>query len=234
MTVRIAMWSGPRNLSTAMMYSFAARGDCAVWDEPFYAAYLAASGVRHPMQDQILAAQSHDPLVVAQELSKLDTNNRYFKLMSHHMLPGFPLDWADGLVNIHLIRHPARVIASYAAKREVPTLEDIGFPQQLKLIERLGGFIVDSFDIRLRPEQMLRNLCDYAGLPFDNGMLQWPAGPKPFDGVWAQHWYDSVHRSTGFAGPEGPEPELDGAAADLLAAALPLYQAMKDRAEGFT
>ena len=233
MTRRIAMWSGPRNLSTALMYSFAARKDCAVLDEPFYAAYLASSGVRHPMQNEILAAQPTDPHLVAQELEKPDTKLRYFKLMAHHMLSGFPLSWTKDALNIHLIRHPARVIASYGAKRDMPTLEDIGFPQQLDLIERLGGFIIDSSDIRLRPEHMLRNLCDFAGIPFDHGMLQWPEGPKPFDGVWAKHWYDSVHRTTGFAGPEGLEPKLEGAAAELLAEAMPLYQAMWDRAEGF-
>jgi hypothetical protein len=209
-----------------MMYSFGARADCKAMDEPFYAAYLAASGLTHPMQDAVLASQPHDPAVVAADLAKTGPELRYFKLMAHHMLPGFPLDWAEDAVHIHLIRHPARVIASYTAKREMPTLEDIGFPQQFDLIERLGGVCVDSYDIRQNPERMVRAVCDFAGIPFDSAMLHWPMGPKPFDGAWAPHWYDAVHRSTGFAGAEGELPALTGKAADLLNAALPFYEAM--------
>ncbi|MEO0937460.1 MAG: HAD family hydrolase [Pseudomonadota bacterium] len=230
MVQRIAMWSGPRNLSTAMMYAFGNRADMEAVDEPFYAAYLAASGADHPMRAAVLASQPVDPLDVAGDLARAQ-GHRYFKLMAHHMLPGFPMGWAEGAVHIHLIRHPARVIASYAAKRQVPTLEDIGFPQQLRLIEELGGHVVDSFDIRTDPERMLRQICAVAGVPFDFAMLAWDAGPKPFDGAWAPHWYDAVHRSTGFAGPEGPVPELTGQAALLLAEAEPLYRAMRDRAE---
>ncbi|MEO1240252.1 MAG: HAD family hydrolase, partial [Pseudomonadota bacterium] len=130
----------------------------------------------------------------------------------------------------HLIRHPARVIASYGAKRAAPSLEDIGFPQQLALIERLGGVVIDSFDIRKDPAKALGKLCQASGIPFDKAMLRWPAGPKPFDGVWAPYWYDAVHRSTGFAGPHGPLPDLTGDAQALCDAALPYYRAMADRA----
>ncbi|MEL7097685.1 MAG: HAD family hydrolase [Pseudomonadota bacterium] len=230
MVQRIAMWSGPRNLSTALMYSFGNRADMEAVDEPFYAAYLSACGADHPMREAVLASQSVDPEVVAANLARAE-RHRYFKLMAHHMLPGFPMGWAEGAVHIHLIRHPARVIASYAVKREMPTLEDIGFPQQLRLIEALGGYLVDSFDIRRDPEGMLRRICEVAGVSFDPAMLAWEAGPKPFDGAWAPHWYDAVHRSTGFAGPEGPLPVLNGDAGRLLAAAAPLYRAMRDRAE---
>ena len=230
MVQRIAMWSGPRNLSTAMMYSFGNRADMAAVDEPFYAAYLAASGLDHPMRDAVLASQPTAPADVAADLAKAD-GHRYFKLMAHHMLPGFPMDWAAGAVHIHLVRHPARVIASYSAKRETPTLEDIGFPQQLRLIDDVGGFLVDSFDIRRDPENTLARICNAAGLSFDPAMLAWETGSKPFEGAWAPHWYDAVHKSTGFAGPEGPEPELTGDAARLLDKAAPMYRAMWDRAE---
>lgn len=229
--MKIAMWSGPRNLSTAMLYSFAARLDFEVMDEPFYAPYLAASGSRHPMRDQIISAHESDPKLVANTCNKPPAQHLYMKHMPHHMLPSFPLAWAKDCVNIHLVRHPARVIASYAAKREMPTLNDIGFPQQLDLIERLGGYLIDSHDIRRDPNGMLTRLCEAVGIPFDPAMLCWPAGPKPFDGIWAAHWYDAVHRSTGFAGPEGPEPVLTGAAAALCKEALPIYRAMWDRAE---
>ena len=134
MTKRIAMWSGPRNLSTAMMYSFAARGDCRVVDEPFYAAYLAETGLDHPMRDAILASQPNDPKAVADTLtSPLSEPIFYQKHMTHHMLDGWPNEWMDEVQHIFLIRHPARVVASYARKREAPTLADIGFAQQARI-----------------------------------------------------------------------------------------------------
>lgn len=228
--MKIAMWSGPRNLSTAMMYSFRARSDFTVMDEPFYAAYLAQSGADHPMREQILAAQATDPGEVAALCrAPFPTSHLYMKHMPHHMLDGFPLDWAQDCVNVHLIRHPARVIASYAAKREAPTLEDIGFVQQHALYEKLGGVVIDSTDIRARPEHMLRALCDAIDLPFDPAMLSWPAGPRAEDGIWAEHWYGAVHQSTGFAGAEGELPALEGSLADLLDAAQPYYSALFER-----
>lgn len=222
------MWSGPRNLSTAMMYSFGARADFGIMDEPFYAAYLEKSGADHPMRDEILASQKTDPESVASICTQTNgTPHLYMKHMPHHMLDGFPLDWAQDCVNIHLLRHPARVIASYAAKRESPTLEDIGYAQQLALFETLGGVVIDSTDIRADPERALRGLCDAIELAFDPAMLHWPAGPRAEDGVWAAHWYNAVHKSTGFAGAEAPLPDLDGQAAEVLAQALPFYEAMQ-------
>lgn len=225
--MKIAMWSGPRNLSTAMMYSFGNRPDFEAVDEPFYAAYLKASGITHPMQAQIMAAQDADPAKVAAACAAEPAQHRYMKHMAHHMLDGMPLGWAKTCINIHLIRHPARVIASYAAKRESPTLQDIGYAQQTALYDKIGGLIIDSHDIRDNPEAALRTLCDAIDLPFSDSMLHWPAGPKPFDGVWASHWYGAVHRSTGFAGPEGGLPELEGEASDLCERALPHYEMLK-------
>jgi len=225
--VRIAAWSGPRNLSTAMMYAFASRADCAVIDEPFYAAYLAQSGVEHPMRDAILAAQPIDPDIVARDLSRDGAPHVYAKHMAHHMA-GIPLGWAEGCAHLHLIRHPARVIASYEAKREAPTETDLGFAAQAALFDRLGGVVLDTGALRDAPEAMLRALCAALGLPWDAAMLRWKAGPKPYDGVWAPHWYGAVHRSTGFAGPEGPLPDMSRR--DLLRAAMPFYEAMRSRA----
>lgn len=225
--MRIAMWSGPRNLSTAMMYSFGARADFAVMDEPFYAAYLARTGAEHPMRDEIVASHETDPSQVAAQWREAGTPHLYMKHMAHHMLEGFPLDWASDCVNVHLIRHPARVIASYAVKREGPTLDDIGFVQQAALFARIGGLVIDSADIRDAPERKLRVLCGAIDLPFDPAMLSWPLGPRAEDGVWAAHWYGAIHRSTGFAGPEGKPPDLPERYRDLCAAALPHYAAMK-------
>lgn len=227
--MRIAMWSGPRNLSTAMLYAFGNRPDVAVWDEPFFAPYLAATGARHPMRDAVLAAHETDPKVVARACGSdpvpFGKPHFYMKHMPHHM-DGMPLDWAAACVNVHLIRHPARVIASYLAKRESPTLDDLGYRQQAELFARLPGPVVDGADIRANPAEMLGKLCAEIRLPFDRAMLAWRPGPKPWDGAWAPHWYGAVHRSTSFQGAEGPLPDLTGAAAALLEEALPHYRAL--------
>ena len=229
--MKIAAWSGPRNLSTAMMYSFAARGDCAVWDEPFYAPYLA-QGPDHPMREVILAAHETNPSKVAAACAGPIPEGRthwYMKHMPHHMVEGMPLSWTNGCVHLHLIRHPARVIASYAAKRTQITLEDIGFAQQAVLFDRLGGVVIDTTVLRRNPRAMLQNLCAEIGLPWTDKMLKWAAGPKPYDGVWAAHWYNAVHQSTGFAAAEGPLPEVPGKWQGLLAQALPFYEVMRAR-----
>ncbi|MEL6806230.1 MAG: HAD family hydrolase [Pseudomonadota bacterium] len=228
MTTRIAMWSGPRNLSTAMMYSFAARGDARVVDEPFYAAYLAATGANHPMRDAVLASQCSDPLKVTKSLlSPVSEPVFYQKHMTHHMLPDWPSAWMEEVQNVFLIRHPARVVASYAAKREAPTLDDIGFVQQVRIMERVDNpIVIDASDIRRDAMGMLHGLCVALGIPWTENMLAWPAGGHASDGFWAAHWYGAVHRSTGFAGPEGPLPEVAGPLVALVDAAMPYYQAM--------
>ncbi len=225
--MKIAMWSGPRNLSTAMMYSFGARSDCAVWDEPFYAPYLAATGLDHPMRDEIIAAHESDPVSVARQIIDSNTGEKphfYMKHMPHHMIDGVPMDWAKDCVNIHLIRHPARVIASYGAKRDQVTADDVGFRQQWQVYQALDGHVIDSFDIRQDPQVMLEKLCDAIGLAFDPAMLSWPAGGRKEDGIWAAHWYGAIHASTGFAGPEGPLPTLGPDHTEILNEALPYYE----------
>jgi hypothetical protein len=231
--MKIAMWSGPRNLSTAMMYAFAARGDCAVWDEPFYAAYLRATGIQHPMRDQIIAFHEGDPSQVAAGCAgkiPQDQSLFYQKHMTVHMIPDFDRGFMRELTNVFLIRHPARVVASYAKKREGPTLLDIGFVQQAELFDQVADWmgaaplVIDSADIRANPRAALCRLCDTLGIPFTDSMLHWSAGPKPFDGVWAPHWYGAVHRSTGFEDPEGPLPALALEYQAIVDQALPFYE----------
>ena len=226
--MKIAMWSGPRNLSTALMYSFGNRSDFQAWDEPFYAAYLKATGIDHPMRAEVLAAHETDANAVAAEISGL-SGNWYMKHMGFQM-DGFPMEWAADCVSIHLIRHPARVVASYAAKRENPNLRDIGFEQQVEVFDQFPGPVLDSADVRRDPKGMLQKLCAEIGLPFDSAMLNWPAGPKPFDGAWAPHWYNAVHKSSEFAGAEGPLPEAAGEAANLVKAAMPFYEELSGKA----
>jgi hypothetical protein len=234
--MRIAMWSGPRNLSTAMMYAFAARGDCAVVDEPFYGAYLNATGIDHPMKDQVIASQSSDPAQVAAECTGPIPGNRtlfYQKHMTLHMIPAFDRALMRDLTNVFLIRHPARVVASYAKKREAPTLADIGFTQQAELFDQTADhlghapLVIDSGDIRDNPERALNRLCTALNIPYTTKMLHWDKGPKPYDGVWAPHWYNAVHTSTGFEDPEGPLPDLQGPFAELADQAMPYYQKLR-------
>lgn len=237
--IRIAMWSGPRNLSTAMMYSFAARGDCAVWDEPFYAAYLKATGIDHPMTAEVIAAGEPDPARVAATcLGPVPEGQPiwYQKHMTLHMIPEIDRGFMRACRNVFLIRHPARVIASYAAKRENPVLADIGFVQQAALFDEVAAWsgetplVVDSADIRANPRGTLGKLCAALGIPFSQAMLSWPAGPKPYDGIWAAHWYPAVHRSTGFDAAEGPLPDLPPDFARLTDQALPYYQRLRSLA----
>jgi hypothetical protein len=231
--MKIAMWSGPRNLSTAMMYSFAARGDCAVVDEPFYGAYLKATGLDHPMAAEVIASQSQDPDTVAAEcLGAIPQGQSliYQKHMTLHMIPGFGRDFMRQLTNVFLIRHPARVVASYAKKREGPTLADIGFVQQAELFDQVANWlghaplVIDSADIRENPIRALSRLCAALGIPFTDAMLRWPVGPKPYDGVWAPHWYNAVHKSSGFEDPEGDLPDLPSDYAKLAEQAMPHYE----------
>jgi hypothetical protein len=210
MTVRIAMWSGPRNISTAMMRAFENRPDCAVSDEPFYAAYLAATGLDHPMREAVLAAQPRDWREVAAAMTGPSPGGAalwYQKHMSHHMLEGFGLDWMDGVTNAFLIRPPEQVLASYTVKRAAVTLEDIGVLRQAELFDRVAQRlgrappVLESADVLADPRRALGALCAAVGVAFSEAMLAWPAGPRASDGVWAPAWYDAVERSTGFARP---------------------------------
>ena len=233
---RIAMWSGPRNVSTAMMRSFGARADCAVSDEPFYAAYLAAAGLDHPMREAVIAAQPTDWRVVAAAMLGPVPGGKpvwYQKQMTHHMLPEFGRDWIDGVSNAFLIRAPEAVLASYARKRPGPLgLDEIGLPAQLALFDRaadrLGRAppVVDGRDVQADPRRALAALCAALDLPFDEGMLAWPPGRRDSDGVWAPAWYAEVEKSTGFA-PPGAEPRFDDLPDSLKSiadAARPLYE----------
>jgi hypothetical protein len=230
--MRIGMWSGPRNLSTAMMYSFGARDDFAVVDEPFYATYLHQTGLKHPVREEMLASQPIDSQLVIDGLLGSITDKKphlYQKHMTQHMLPGIDRSWLADATNVFLIRHPARVIASYAAKRENPTMDDLGFSQQAELFDLVRGMgqspiVIDSADIRRDPEGMLKKLCAVLGLPWDPAMLAWPKGGHEADGVWAKHWYGAVHESTGFAGAEGEVPDISGPDAALMAQALPFFE----------
>ena len=206
--LRIAMWSGPRNISTAMMRAWENRDDTAVVDEPFYAHYLVATGVKHPAREEVIASQSTDATEVAAALTGPIPAGKpiwYQKHMTQHMLADMPLDWLDQVTNCFLIRDPARVAASFTAQRPDAAAWELGFEQQARLFDhvcdRLGHAppVIDAADVLRDPRATLGALCSALGITFSERMLHWPAGKRASDGVWAPHWYAAVERSTGFA-----------------------------------
>jgi hypothetical protein len=227
------MWSGPRNISTAMMRAFENRVDCTVSDEPFYAAFLATSGLDHPMREEVLASQPQNWRAVAVAMAGDASDEApvwYQKHMAHHMLPGFGLDWADACTNVFLIRRPERVLASYAVKRAEVTLEDIGFVQQSTIFDHIADrtgtapLVIDSEQVLADPRTALSALCTAIGIPFSDRMLNWPPGRRASDGVWAPAWYDAVERSTGFAAPGQVVIDLPEALRPIAEAANPYYE----------
>lgn len=212
LVVRVAMWSGPRNISTALMRAFENRADCAVVDEPFYGYYLKSTGVDHPGRKQIIESMNCDWRAVAQSLaSDVPDGCRVFyqKLMTHHMLEEVELDFARHMVNCLLIRDPARMIASYARIRPEFDLIDLGLPQQVRIARILkdltdqSPYVLEAEAVLRSPQQALAALCSHCGIEMTHAMLEWPPGGRASDGVWAPYWYDAVYSSTGF----NPPPE---------------------------
>lgn len=205
---RISMWSGPRNVSTAFMYSFHHRGDCEVVDEPYYAHYLKYSGIDHPMREEILASQEQDAEKVTERLRKERSEKPYLfmKNMPHHMV-GLDLEFAQEFQNFFLIREPRAMIASYLQKRGEVTMKDLGLDSQYELFESLSKSgkkvpVIDSRTLLNHPREVLTKLCIHVDIPFKESMLNWPAGAISQDGIWAAHWYANVHASTGFGAPK--------------------------------
>ena len=235
MTLRLAMWSGPRNISTAMMRAWENRPDCRVVDEPFYACYLAATGIDHPMREQVLASQPTDWSEVAGSLSQAPVDEAVFyqKHMTHHMLSQVDLSWTSQLVHCFLVRDPLAVVNSYIRKRDQLTADDIGIVRQHSLFEEISVItgsppvVIDGADVLNSPEKSLRQLCEALGVPWIEGaMTRWPAGPRDSDGVWASHWYGSVHQSTGFAQVHNDYPELSPSNRALAEEMMPYYEAL--------
>ena len=205
--IRIAMWSGPRNISTAMMRAWGNRPDSFVVDEPFYAFYLKKTGADHPGAAEVIAAGETDWRKIVANLTESIPNDArifYQKHMTHHLLPEVSRDWLRAVTNCFLIRDPAEVIASYIKKNREPTVEDVGFVQQAEIFEfvrrQIGVVppVIDADDVLRDPDRILRRLCHAIGAEFSNAMLSWPPGPRETDGIWAKYWYAEVERSTSF------------------------------------
>jgi len=235
--LRLAMWSGPRNISTAMMRSWGNRDDTAVVDEPFYAHYLLATHKPHPGIDEVIAAGETDWRKVVEQLIGPVPGGKeiYFqKHMTHHLLPDIEREWLGGLTNCFLIRHPREVLASYVKIVELPTPADTGFPQQSEIFawlsHRTGRIppVLDAADVLQNPRRMLGLLCNALGIDFQESMLSWQPGPRPTDGVWAKYWYAEVEKSTGFRPYQPKEIELPPRLEALHAECLEHYERLYD------
>jgi hypothetical protein len=231
MVVRLAMWSGPRNVSTALMRSFGSRSDTLVVDEPLYASYLAATGLEHPGRTRILASQPTDWRLVAQALTgplPPGTAVHYQKHMAHHLLPDVSREWLARLTHAYLIRDPRRVVGSYAKVRGEPSLADLGYPQQVEIFRRHGGPVVDAAELLRDPAGVLAALCAAVGIGYDPAMLAWEPGRRDTDGVWAPWWYAGVEASTGFAAPDPRPVRVPDRLATLVEAARPYYEELAE------
>jgi hypothetical protein len=230
---RIAMWSGPRNISTALMRSWGNRPDTAVWDEPFYAHYLLETGMQHPGAREVIEYHETDwRKVVEGVLGPVPQGKPIFyqKHMAHHMLPDIGRDWLDGVMHAFLIRHPREVLISLARVIPGPTLEETGLPQQWNIFRemkektKLEPPVIDARAVLENPARQLRLLCESLDVPFIDCMLSWPAGPRVTDGVWGKYWYDAVIQSTGFEPYRPSTQALPGHLAEVLSAAEKIYE----------
>jgi len=233
--VRLAMWSGPRNISTAMMRAWENRPDTAVIDEPLYAHYLLETNVAHPGRDEVIAAQENDWRKVVRHLTGPVPEGKpvwYQKHMTQHVVGDMDLDWLARLTNAFLVRRPEEVIASFSKQRPDLEVWEVGFERQVQLFDHVCQLIgeappvLEASDVLKDPEGVLRAFCQRVGVEFLPQMLAWPPGPRDSDGVWAPHWYAAVERSTGFAPWQPRKPVLTPNARRLADACRPHYEYM--------
>ena len=234
--LRICLWSGPRNVSTALLYSFAQRPDTRAVDEPLYAHYLRVSGARHPGWRDVLAVQDNDGERVVREVifGDYDRSVVFFKLMAHHLVD-IDLGFLERVANVLLIRDPREVLPSLVNQVPEPEIADTGIALQWRLYEDLARAgapppVLDARETLLDPEGVLRTLCGQLGIDFVDGMLSWEVGPRPEDGIWAPHWYHNIHRSTGFQPYRPKEEPVPERLLPLLAECRPYYERLVEHA----
>lgn len=230
----IHLISGPRNLSTALMYSFAQREDATVIDEPFYAHYLLSTGIDHPGRQETIKSMSSNTATIQQSFFDFDrTPVLFLKDMAHHLID-MDLSFLDRLTNLFLIRDPHQLIASFAEVIHTPTMQDIGLAKEWELFKEISQangkppVVLDSGDLLADPELMLPKLCEALELPIDMSMASWTPGARPEDGTWAKYWYKGVHSSTGFARRESSTRDLPDHCRPLYEEALPYYQKLSE------
>jgi len=235
---RINLWSGPRNVSTAVMYAFRQRNDTSVVDEPLYAHYLCRTGVEHPAVQDVIKSQDTDGEAVVRTvlLGTAETPVRFFKHMAHHLID-LDISFLGRMDNLLLTRDPREMLASLINQVPNPTIEGTSLPMQVRMLNHIlesGGspIVIESKGLLLDPEGVLRTVCERFRLEWDPGMLSWEEGPKPEDGVWAPHWYDNVHDSTGFAPYRKKDGSLPTRLEPLLAECIPLFERLRQHAIG--
>jgi len=236
-SIRINMWSGPRNISTALMYSFAQREDTTVYDEPLYAHYLSKTKAKeyHPGADEVIADQENDGnKVIDMILANHPTRISFFKHMTHQLIQ-LDLSFLHDVVNVILTRNPYEMIASFSNQIEHPTLQDVGYAAHIKLLQYLRSnhlpvIVLDGKSVLLNPQKVLSELCEKINIPFENAMLSWEAGARPEDGIWAKHWYHNVHLSTGFSKYTPKDIDFPDRLRPLLDECQPLYDQLSELA----
>ena len=236
--LRLSVWSGPRNVSTALMYSFRQRTDTVVVDEPLYGHYLRTSDANHPGAAEVLEAMDDDGERVVREiiLGPCERRVRFFKNMAHH-LPGLDQGFLHSVTNALLIRDPTEMLPSLAKQLSSPIMRDTGLREQAIILDSVLArdeqpLVIDARELLLDPPGVLRGACVRLGIPFEDRMLSWPAGPKPEDGVWAKHWYHNVHASTGFAPYRPYTDPFPERLKPLLRECLPIYERLRAYAIG--
>jgi hypothetical protein len=231
--LRIAMWSGPRNISTALLRSWGNRADTFVCDEPFYAHYLVQTRLAHPGAEEVIRHQENDWRKVVAWLTGPVPQGKsifYQKHMAHHLLPHMDRNWLDKVTNCFLIRPPSEMLTSLLHFLPQPTLADTGLPQQLEILhivqKRTGRTppILDARDVLEHPESVLGKLCDILNVPFDEAMLSWPPGPRRTDGVWAKYWYAAVEKTTSFQPYKPKDDPIPDSLRELAERCEELYQ----------
>lgn len=231
--MKLSVWSGPRNVSTALMYSFRQRSDTVVVDEPLYGHYISTAGPGHPGEEEVLRTMDRDGGRVVREviLGPCEHPVHFFKNMAHH-LRGLDRGFLGSVTNVLLIRDPKEMLPSLAKQLPNPTLRDTGLAEQAEILDvMLQGdaepVVLDAKELLLDPPGVLRRVCGALRIPFEETMLSWPAGPKPEDGVWAKHWYKNVHSSTGFGRYSPKEESFPERLEPLLEECLPLYERLR-------
>jgi Sulfotransferase domain len=236
--LHLAVWSGPRNISTAMMRAWENRGDCAVVDEPLYAHYLAYTGLDHPGREEVIASGETDWRKVAARLTGPVPAGKsiwYQKHMTHHLLPHIGREWLVGLTHVFLIRDPREVLLSYVRTRPNVTAEDLGVTQQLEIFDYVrdacgtAAPVVDAAEFLKAPEGQLRALCAALGIDFTPRMLSWPPGPRASDGVWARYWYEAVLRSSGFERYRERDRRVPPPYRDVIESVMPAFESLYAR-----
>lgn len=237
MNLRLAMWSGPRNISTALMRSFENRPDTWVIDEPLYAHYLLRTGLDHPGRDEILDSMENDWEKLTTHLTGPIPENKtvwYQKHMTHHYCFDYNDDWLENVTNCFLIRQPEEVIVSFLQRFRLEDWEQIGFPQQIRIFHRIMEktgripIVIDSNDILKDPEKILTHLCSELNIPFMDQMLKWPEGTRDTDGIWGKHWYGNVVKTTGFAPYKERNAVVPTEYHKILEKCIPIYEELSE------